>query len=184
MNLCMTWKIFSKIKLSSYIQEKERYKEPVRESLKALLAIGWTVEHSDVEVPSNNRNSTRRSSKTSPVSINSFMIRYALLFHLFQCPQNSALVLTLHANIYISTKLTLWQYLNGLSVTDSWHTKCQVFPSSNRPAVVSIENCSLTCLLRPSQYLLRCLMVFQPQHSSHLQRCRIRSHYHKFQCFC
>ncbi|XP_033608233.1 ryanodine receptor isoform X6 [Cryptotermes secundus] len=47
--------------------EKERYKEPVRESLKALLAIGWTVEHSDVEVPSNNRNSTRRSSKTNPV---------------------------------------------------------------------------------------------------------------------
>ncbi|XP_021941444.1 ryanodine receptor-like isoform X2 [Zootermopsis nevadensis] len=46
--------------------EKERYKEPVRESLKALLAIGWTVEHSDVEVPSNNRNSTRISSKTSP----------------------------------------------------------------------------------------------------------------------
>lgn len=107
MNLCMTWKIFSKIKLSSYIQEKERYKEPVRESLKALLAIGWTVEHSDVEVASNNRNSTRISSKTSPVSINSFMIRYALLFHLFQCPQNSALVLTLDANIYISTKLTL-----------------------------------------------------------------------------
>lgn len=43
--------------------EKERYKEPVRESLKALLAIGWTVEHTEVEVPSNSRNSMRRSSK-------------------------------------------------------------------------------------------------------------------------
>ncbi|XP_069698288.1 ryanodine receptor isoform X7 [Periplaneta americana] len=47
--------------------EKERYKEPVRESLKALLAIGWTVEHTEVEVPSNNRNSTRRQSKASPI---------------------------------------------------------------------------------------------------------------------
>ncbi|PSN30490.1 Ryanodine receptor [Blattella germanica] len=46
--------------------EKERYKEPVRESLKALLAIGWTVEHSEVEVPSNNRNSQRRQSKVGP----------------------------------------------------------------------------------------------------------------------
>ncbi|XP_049775985.1 ryanodine receptor [Schistocerca cancellata] len=43
--------------------EKERYKEPVRESLKALLAIGWTVEHTEVEIPSNSRNSMRRSSK-------------------------------------------------------------------------------------------------------------------------
>lgn len=43
--------------------EKERYKEPVRESLKALLAIGWSVEHTEVDVPSSNRNSTRRTSK-------------------------------------------------------------------------------------------------------------------------
>ncbi|KAF2882575.1 hypothetical protein ILUMI_23592 [Ignelater luminosus] len=42
--------------------EKERYKEPVRESLKALLAIGWSVEHSDVDVPSN-KSSVRRDSK-------------------------------------------------------------------------------------------------------------------------
>lgn len=42
--------------------EKERYKEPVRESLKALLAIGWSVEHSESDVPSN-KNSIRRSSK-------------------------------------------------------------------------------------------------------------------------
>jgi len=60
--------LFPEIKYFSCIQEKERYKEPVRESLKALLAIGWTVEHSDVEVPSNNRNSTRRTSKANPVS--------------------------------------------------------------------------------------------------------------------
>nr|CAI5848298.1 unnamed protein product [Callosobruchus analis] len=33
--------------------ERERYKEPVRESLKALLAIGWTVEHTEVELASN-----------------------------------------------------------------------------------------------------------------------------------
>ncbi|KAK4873043.1 hypothetical protein RN001_015072 [Aquatica leii] len=42
--------------------ERERYKEPVRESLKALLAIGWSVEHSESDVPSN-KNSIRRSSK-------------------------------------------------------------------------------------------------------------------------
>nr|CAD7393765.1 unnamed protein product [Timema cristinae] len=47
--------------LSDY--EKERYKEPVRESLKALLSIGWSVEHTEVEIPSNNRNSARRASK-------------------------------------------------------------------------------------------------------------------------
>lgn len=48
--------------LSDY--ERERYKEPVRESLKALLAIGWSVEHAEVEVPSTNRSSMRRSSKS------------------------------------------------------------------------------------------------------------------------
>ncbi|GBP39010.1 Ryanodine receptor [Eumeta japonica] len=44
--------------------EKERYKEPVRESLKALLAIGWSVEHSEVDIPSTNRSSMRRQSKS------------------------------------------------------------------------------------------------------------------------
>lgn len=44
--------------------ERERYKEPVRESLKALLAIGWTVEHAELDVASTSRNSTRRASKT------------------------------------------------------------------------------------------------------------------------
>ncbi|CAH0546152.1 unnamed protein product [Brassicogethes aeneus] len=43
--------------------EKERYKEPVRESLKALLAIGWSVEHTEVDLPSNNRNSAMRQSE-------------------------------------------------------------------------------------------------------------------------
>lgn len=49
-------------KLNDY--ERERYKEPVRESLKALLAIGWSVEHAEVDVPSTNRSSLRRSSKS------------------------------------------------------------------------------------------------------------------------
>lgn len=53
--------------------ERERYKEPVRESLKALLAIGWSVEHAEVDVPSTNRSSMRRSSK-SQVSKNSIYI--------------------------------------------------------------------------------------------------------------
>ncbi|XP_058809913.1 ryanodine receptor [Phymastichus coffea] len=44
--------------------ERERYKEPVRESLKALLAIGWTVEHAELEVASTSRNSLRRASKS------------------------------------------------------------------------------------------------------------------------
>lgn len=48
--------------------EKERYKEPVRESLKALLAIGWSVEHSEADVPTTNRSSVRRSSKTESSS--------------------------------------------------------------------------------------------------------------------
>lgn len=51
--------------------ERERYKEPVRESLKALIAIGWTVEHSEVDMPLSHRGSTRRTSKPTIVS---FMI--------------------------------------------------------------------------------------------------------------
>lgn len=48
--------------LSDY--EKERYKDPVRESLKALLALGWTVEHSESDgMPGSSRGSIRRSSK-------------------------------------------------------------------------------------------------------------------------
>ncbi|XP_055904504.1 ryanodine receptor isoform X15 [Eupeodes corollae] len=47
--------------LSEY--ERERYRDPVRESLKALLSIGWTIEHSELDVPLSNRGSTRRTSK-------------------------------------------------------------------------------------------------------------------------
>uniref|UniRef100_A0A336KLC6 CSON012070 protein n=1 Tax=Culicoides sonorensis TaxID=179676 RepID=A0A336KLC6_CULSO len=46
--------------LSDY--ERERYKEPIRESLKALLSIGWTVEHQESDLPSSNRGSIRRQS--------------------------------------------------------------------------------------------------------------------------
>lgn len=51
--------------------ERERYKEPVRESLKALLAIGWSVEHAEVDMPSSNRNSLRRSSKSQITQVGS-----------------------------------------------------------------------------------------------------------------
>ncbi|XP_043283357.1 ryanodine receptor isoform X10 [Venturia canescens] len=57
-------------KLNDY--ERERYKEPVRESLKALLAIGWSVEHAEVDVPSTNRSSLRRSSKSQVDSATAF----------------------------------------------------------------------------------------------------------------
>lgn len=53
--------------LISVPQEKERYKEPVRESLKALMAIGWHVEHAEVDIQSNNRASMRRQSKPNQV---------------------------------------------------------------------------------------------------------------------
>jgi ryanodine receptor 2 len=43
--------------------EKERYKDPVREIMKALLALGWSVEHSDSDMPGSSRGSIRRSSK-------------------------------------------------------------------------------------------------------------------------
>ncbi|XP_017836906.1 ryanodine receptor isoform X16 [Drosophila busckii] len=43
--------------------ERERYRDPVRECLKGLLAIGWTVEHSEMDLPLNHRGSTRRQSK-------------------------------------------------------------------------------------------------------------------------
>lgn len=41
--------------------------EPVSESLKALLALGWTVEHAEVDVPLSHRGSTRRQSKPNVV---------------------------------------------------------------------------------------------------------------------
>lgn len=55
-----------------FSQERERYKEPVRESLKALLALGWTVEHSEVDVPLSHRGSTRRTSKPIIVCFSSY----------------------------------------------------------------------------------------------------------------
>lgn len=61
------------------LQEKERYKEPVRESLKALLAIGWSVEHSEVDIPSTNRSSMRRQSKSGIVS--SFLFTWISYFN-------------------------------------------------------------------------------------------------------
>lgn len=54
--------------------ERERYKEPVRESLKALLALGWTVEHQEVDVPLSHRGSTRRTSKPTIVCFFSFPV--------------------------------------------------------------------------------------------------------------
>lgn len=59
--------------------ERERYKDPIRESLKALLAIGWTVEHQESDLPSSNRGSIRRQSG-APVSIN---FRYVYMFVIF-----------------------------------------------------------------------------------------------------
>lgn len=50
-------------------QERERYKEPVRESLKALLALNWGVEHSEADAPLSHRGSTRRQSKPATVSL-------------------------------------------------------------------------------------------------------------------
>ncbi|KAL3284793.1 hypothetical protein HHI36_018934 [Cryptolaemus montrouzieri] len=57
-------KIHPRVKPYSMLNdyERERYKEPVRESLKALLAIGWTVEHTEVDIPSNRGNSPRPTS--------------------------------------------------------------------------------------------------------------------------
>ncbi|XP_035704010.1 ryanodine receptor isoform X5 [Folsomia candida] len=49
-------------KLSEY--EKERYKEPIRDSLKTLLALNWTIEHGDADM-SSVRPNVRRSSKGS-----------------------------------------------------------------------------------------------------------------------
>ena len=48
--------------LSEY--ERERYREPIRDSLKALLALGWNIEYADYEAANANRSSMRRSSST------------------------------------------------------------------------------------------------------------------------
>ncbi|XP_067629192.1 ryanodine receptor isoform X17 [Eurosta solidaginis] len=43
--------------------ERGRYRDPVRECLKALLSIGWRIEQSDIDAPLNHHGSTRRQSK-------------------------------------------------------------------------------------------------------------------------
>lgn len=57
--------------LSEY--ERERYREPIRDSLKALLALGWTVEYADYDAANSNRNSMRRSS-VSPILVSCHFI--------------------------------------------------------------------------------------------------------------
>lgn len=47
-------------RLSDY--ERERYRDPIRDALKALLALGWTIEYADHESGNTNRNSMRRDS--------------------------------------------------------------------------------------------------------------------------
>lgn len=56
------------------LKERERYKEPVRESLKALLALNWTVEHADTDAPLSHRGSTRRQSKANVVRFSSTIV--------------------------------------------------------------------------------------------------------------
>lgn len=72
--------------------EKERYKDPVRESLKALLALGWTVEHSDSDgLPGSSRGgSIRRSSK--PVNLILCILR--VLFIIFVILHRNCKVVT------------------------------------------------------------------------------------------
>lgn len=53
--------------------ERERYREPIRDSLKALLALGWSIEFADYDAANSNRNSMRRSSTdggTTPYNYN------------------------------------------------------------------------------------------------------------------
>lgn len=45
--------------LSDY--ERERYREPIRDSLKALLALNWNIEYAEYESANTNRSSIRRS---------------------------------------------------------------------------------------------------------------------------
>lgn len=47
--------------------ERERYREPIRDSLKALLALGWNIEYADYDAANSNRNSMRRSSMVNAV---------------------------------------------------------------------------------------------------------------------
>ena len=41
--------------------ERERYREPIRDSLKALVALNWNIEYADYDSANANRSSLRRS---------------------------------------------------------------------------------------------------------------------------
>jgi ryanodine receptor 2 len=82
--------------LSDY--ERERYREPIRDSLKALVALGWSIEFADYDAANSNRNSMRRSSTVTFVSlsekvffiiiylINPFVFRTVALHHIITIP--------------------------------------------------------------------------------------------------
>lgn len=55
-----------------FSKERERYRDPVRECLKALLALGWTIEHTEIEETQNHRGSTRRQSKPQIVCVQNY----------------------------------------------------------------------------------------------------------------
>lgn len=76
-------------------QERERYRDPVRECLKGLLAIGWTVEHSEMDLPLNHRGSTRRQSKPTIVCIQKIIYMFYLRISL----KNITITLTKHFEI-------------------------------------------------------------------------------------
>ena len=48
------------------LQERERYRDPVRQALTALLALGWTVEYGEADTL-NSKGSIRRSSSRQDV---------------------------------------------------------------------------------------------------------------------
>lgn len=50
-------------KLTEY--EKERYKEPIRDGIRALLALNWTIEQGDIDMAA--QTAARRSSKADLV---------------------------------------------------------------------------------------------------------------------
>ena len=49
-------------------QERERYREPVRQALTALLALGWTVEYGEADTLSPKGSIRRSSSRQDVVS--------------------------------------------------------------------------------------------------------------------
>lgn len=47
-------------------QERERYREPVREAIKALLALSWNIEYESMENTSAGREQLHRQDTVSP----------------------------------------------------------------------------------------------------------------------